>query len=320
MFLPMISKKEIATALNTSIGAISGLMSRKELISKDEMQRGREKYYPSSIAREIFNSRGHAPKKRVITFNNLKGGTGKTTLSINLATRLTSYGFKVLFIDLDKQGNSTASLYGKLPEFTLYHIVTGLATLPQALVKVNDFLTLLPSSLVNQKLEVELTHSKFNPEVYLKNLLAPVIDAYDFVIIDTPADISRAVILAYLYSTDLVIPVQLDEYCMQGIEFTVDQVAELRENYPSCQIKTSVLVNEFDKRKTRSMKYLNDIEDFEDTSLLPLFIRTDSSLEEALTSNFELDKVLNFRKKDCKEDIDQLVFYFLGLELDQIAQ
>ena len=126
-------------------------------------------------------------KARVLAVANQKGGVGKTTTTVNLATALAACGRDVLIIDLDPQGNATTGLglLGQSREKSIYQVITEGAPLGETMMNTMvGGMTLVPSSLELVGAEVELV-SGGRREFRLRDALESVVNAFDYVLIDS---------------------------------------------------------------------------------------------------------------------------------------
>ena len=271
---PSLSTTELTEILHVSPQRISTLATSLNL-KESTVLKGNQRFYNADAVKKIFSHRGYTHKRKVITFSTLKGGTGKTTVSLGTAIRLSCFGGKVLFIDLDKQANASVTVMGKAGEKVLVDIVTGNCTAEECIVPINPYFHLLPSSLLNSRLEVEISNRKLNHKTYYAKLLKGVIDKYDYIIIDTPPDLSHSVFLAMLFSNILVVPVNLDQYSLDGLSLTLDTIKELKENYPDADLNVNVVINKYDAREKTGLKYLAELNSLEGIDLMPDVVRVD---------------------------------------------
>lgn len=144
-----------------------------------------------NILKETFATK-HPISKKIHVFYNFKGGVGKTSLSFQIATHLSILGFKVLLLDTDPQANLTNS-FGLTPDLnapTLYDIL--IKNIPVEFSKINIFngLDFIQSNISLTRLEIELMHQTRKEEM-IKDIVDPLSDTYDFIIIDANPNINQ---------------------------------------------------------------------------------------------------------------------------------
>jgi chromosome partitioning protein len=187
----------------------------------------------------------------IIAITNQKGGVGKTTTTINLAAALASKGIKTLVVDLDPQGNSSMSfldihqlkmsMYDALAEdhVHLVDIIRPAEKIPN--------LFLAPSTISLAKIEAKLL-GELDSHFRLKDELASVQDAYDYIIIDTPPTLGIITVNALVAATHVLVPIQASYFALEGTDDlleTIDKI-KVRAN-PQLQI-LGALITMYDKR------------------------------------------------------------------------
>lgn len=190
---------------------------------------------------------------RIIAMSNQKGGTGKTTSSINVAAGLArgvSNGKKVLLVDIDPQANVTATLLG-LPfaagpqeHPTIYEVVMGKAEASQAIRTVELTargkipaapLDVLPAHLNLAAAELELV-SEFQRESRLRDALASIQDNYHFIVIDCPPSLGLLTLNALMAAHEVIIPVEPGYFPLIGLALLQRTIEKVQRANPSLRI------------------------------------------------------------------------------------
>lgn len=168
---------------------------------------------------------------RVVSIANQKGGVGKTTTAVNLAAALIEKGRRVLAIDLDPQGHLTINMGCRRPddlELSVYNVLTD-HRVDLADVRLHSESTgvdFLPANIELSGAELQLV-TELGRESVLKDKLEPVLDEYDFVVIDCPPSLGLLCVNALVASTDVIIPLQCEYFGMKGmqqLQRTIDRV------------------------------------------------------------------------------------------------
>lgn len=170
----------------------------------------------------------------IISFVNQKGGVGKTTSAINVATMLSVMNYKVLLIDMDPQGSSTSGvgvMKSRCPN-TSYEVLIGKCRARDAIIETRfKNLHLIPSNVSLAAADYELI-SEQDREFFLKKQLTLLMNecSYDYIIIDCAPSIGLITINALSASNSIIIPIQCEYYALEGISqlmFTVKKVKQL---------------------------------------------------------------------------------------------
>jgi len=166
---------------------------------------------------------------QIISFVNQKGGVGKTTSAVNIASYLGFFGQKVLLIDLDPQGNATSGLGIAKDKLTksIYDVLCGRVNLKEILYQgLQQTLHIAPASPDLAGAGVELVNLP-EREFLLKKSLTPFKGDYDYVIIDSPPSLGILTVNALAAADSVVIPVQCEYYALEGLSqllYTIDLV------------------------------------------------------------------------------------------------
>ncbi len=180
---------------------------------------------------------------RTIACTNQKGGVGKTTTVVNLASYLALAGDRVLVIDLDPQGNATSGLgLDRGTAASVYDAVIDDRALIELVVpSATDGLDVVPSSMALAGAEVELAPLE-QRERRLARLIAPIKGGYDHVLLDCPPSLGLLTVNALTAADATLIPIQCEYYALEGLSQLLDTISLVREHLnPGLEIEGALL-------------------------------------------------------------------------------
>ena len=199
---------------------------------------------------------------KIISIANQKGGVGKTTTSINLATSLSAVNKKTLLIDADPQGNASTGLgisyENRNP--SLYDLIVKQDFDDQAIKK-----TLVPGLDIitaNTNLaasEIELADIK-NREFVLKNILSKI-TRYDYILIDCPPALGLLTINSLVAANSVIVPLQSEFFALEGISSLVNSIGLIKESFNPNLLIEGILLTMVDKRNSLSALVEKDVRD-----------------------------------------------------------
>ena len=196
--------------------------------------------------------------RSIISVINQKGGVGKTTTVINLATALTKKGKKILVIDLDPQGNATTGL-GKSnneEDKSVYNLLIGKVRIKDAILESSvNGLDLIGSNVNLSGLEVETANDNnraFLLKEKLTNKDSDFLKKYDNIFIDCPPSLSLLTVMSLVTADELLIPLQTEFFALEGVTQLTKTIERIKVNLnPQLSIR-GVLLTMFDKRNKLS--------------------------------------------------------------------
>lgn len=198
---------------------------------------------------------------KIISIANQKGGVGKTTTAINLSAYLAMAGYRVLTVDIDPQGNTTSGLgidkraeHADCYDVIIEGLPVGSAILPTAIPD----LFLLPGGIALAGAEVELV-ARPHRESILRDALAPIKDAYDYILVDCPPSLGLLTLNALTASDSVLIPLQCEYYALEGVTQFLDTVRLVKgSSNPALDIE-GILLTMHDLRTRLSVQVMDEV-------------------------------------------------------------
>jgi len=203
-------------------------------------------------------------RPRVLAISNQKGGVGKTTTAVNVATAMAAVNKKVLVIDMDPQGNASTSLGidQKNRNINIYHVLTGESSLDAAIVPTEiPNLSVISSGVDLAAAELELVDLE-NRQARLKNALVNQGFGWDFILIDCPPSLGLLTLNALVAADAVLVPLQAEFLALEGISHLVRTIERVKKSFnPTLEIQGIVLTM-VDKRNNLSEMVESDVREF----------------------------------------------------------
>ncbi len=187
---------------------------------------------------------------RIFAVANQKGGVGKTTTTVNIATAFSAMGNRVLLIDMDPQGNAGTGLglRRSVIKKSVYDVLFEQASASEAIVKTKvPRLSIMPSSVHLSGADIELSNAK-RRESRLKKALSSIEQDYDYILIDCPPSLNFLTINALVAASSIIVPLQCEFYALEGLSQLTKTVKLVQKHYNSGLEIHGIVLTMYDKR------------------------------------------------------------------------
>lgn len=199
--------------------------------------------------------------QRIVAVANQKGGVGKTTTAINLATALAACGRTVLLIDFDPQGNASTGLGIDERTHNSYSLIAGSSRADEAIQTTQvPRLDMIPTVVDLSAAEVELSDMP-DREFRLRSAISKISKQYQYVIIDCPPSLGMLTVNALAAATSVLVPLQCEFYALEGLSQLMRTVEAVRAGLNGELRMQGIVLTMYDSRNKLSSMVANDVRD-----------------------------------------------------------
>jgi len=220
---------------------------------------------------------------KIVSFANQKGGVGKTTTTINLASLLGENGYQVLVVDLDPQANATTGLnYEPNNEINIYQLLANNLSINDVCINTDyKNLYLIPSFSDLAAFQVEISEEIENKEFFLKQVLQPINSIYDYILIDLPPSLGLLSVNGLAASDSVLIPLQCEFYALAGVVQLMDTIKLIQNHINPDLLLEGVLLTMYDGRTNLASQVVTDVKNYFSDQVYNTIIPRNVKLSEA---------------------------------------
>ena len=218
----------------------------------------------NSPAENSFAENSSAESGRILAIANQKGGVGKTTTTINLATALAAVGRRVLVFDCDPQGNATTSfgIDRKQVKQSSYDVLINRATIAEAVVEAGiPRLFVVPSAVDLSAAELELVAVE-GREYRLRDAFDGINEGFDYILIDCPPALGLLTLNAMVAAHGVLVPLQCEYLALEGLSQLVHTVERVRTSFNKRLLIQGIVLTMFDTRNNLSSLVAEDVRSY----------------------------------------------------------
>ncbi len=247
---------------------------------------------------------------KIIAVCNQKGGTGKTTSTVNLAAALAVAGKRVLIVDMDPQGNAGSGVGINKTELkaSVYDVLTQRADISNVILKTQfSSLEILPCNVNLTGAEIELV-GVISRETRLKKALEQVKSNYDFIFIDSPPSLGLLTLNSLVAAQSILIPIQCEFYALEGVSQLLNTISLVKDGLNQNLYIEGVLMTMADFRTNLTNEVIKEIKNYFQEKVYNTVIPRNIRLSEAPSfgkpiNHYDATSVGAIKYKELAEEV-----------------
>jgi len=220
---------------------------------------------------------------KIVAIANQKGGVGKTTTAVNLASCLAHAGIKTLIVDLDPQANATAGLSVDLENIkkSSYEVLINNLDIQDAIMNtMMGSLDLVPAHIRLVGAELELVNVEDREKMFL-NAVENVKDQYEYILIDCPPSLGLITLNALTGADTILIPIQCEYYALEGLRQLLNTIRLVQRHLNTELTIEGVLLTMYDGRLNLSNQVVSEVKEYFQDKVFRTVIRRNIKLAES---------------------------------------
>jgi chromosome partitioning protein len=308
----MLQHKMAASEAEGLLG-ISQQALNKKLREIEGIQKSQGRlYFGHDVSRQIFHHQ--FTQSKIISTHIVKGGTGKTSITQSMGIKANLLGARILFVDLDHQGNLTQSLGVNCDELPiLCDLIEDDLPINDLIVDIAPGIALIPSRMENVHADFMLSHKRPPLDRYLVRLFEPLKKKFDLILLDCPPALGPLMTSATIASDLIILPITPDGFSIRALACNFREYSEIEKNF-EIKINRKILINRFDARTSLSHEVMRELlqHPLYAADLLGGYVRT--SQEFTVCSHGGRTIYDTLKQTTAKEDIDLIAKEILGIK------
>ena len=219
---------------------------------------------------------------KIIALSNQKGGVGKTTSAVNIASFLAITETPVLLIDMDPQANASAAFgLTNSEKYSIYDVIINNKNIKDCIKETEiNYLDIIPSNTKLSGAEIELV-GMFTRESVLKDCLKEIHGEYKYIIIDSPPSLGLLTVNVLTASNSIIIPIQCEYYALEGLSQLLNTIRLVQKNLNTNLDIEGILITMYDSRLNLSQQIVKEVQDYFGEKVYDTLINRNVRLGEA---------------------------------------